>query len=176
MSPDTFIGRHGLVRYDRQLGRRFSRSGACEVGVCRRARRESLACWRETRDRLSETLADLAACETRKSSLLIVRPATDADRRKRRRELDKAGLRLRALTAERDRLTRLASIPVPELPGPLVFEHCHAHGWVRGLACVPCNNLVADIDAGRAPRDDRDLSALLVHQAKCPGCIEQAAL
>jgi hypothetical protein len=33
----------------------------------------------------------------------------------------------------------------------LVFDHCHAHGWVRGLVCVPCNNRLMHIETGLRP-------------------------
>jgi hypothetical protein len=48
---------------------------------------------------------------------------------------------------------------------PLIFEHCHLHGWIRGMACQPCNGLLRAAEAGTCivPRQAG-------HLANCPEC------
>ena len=53
----------------------------------------------------------------------------------------------------------------------LVFDHCHAHGWVRGLVYVPCNNRLTRIEAGLGPDlPEWQRPALAAHLMKCPEC------
>ena len=55
--------------------------------------------------------------------------------------------------------------------GHLVHDHCHVHGWVRGLVCVPCNNRLMHIETGLRPIPPRwQYPALLAHLLKCPDC------
>jgi hypothetical protein len=55
----------------------------------------------------------------------------------------------------------------------LVFDHCHAHGWVRGLVCVPCNNRLMHIETGLRPcPPEWQHPALAAHLVKCPECRE----
>ena len=55
----------------------------------------------------------------------------------------------------------------------LVFDHCHAHGWVRGLVCVPCNNRLMHIETGLRPEPPEwQHPALAAHLMKCPECRE----
>jgi hypothetical protein len=57
--------------------------------------------------------------------------------------------------------------------GCLVFDHCHAHGWVRGLVCVPCNNRLMHIETGLRPDPPEwQHPALAAHLVKCPECRE----
>ncbi|MGH3278121.1 MAG: endonuclease domain-containing protein [Trebonia sp.] len=59
--------------------------------------------------------------------------------------------------------------------GRLVFDHCHAHGWVRGLVCVPCNNRLMHVETGLGPPlPEWQLPALAAHLMKCPECREQS--
>ena len=57
----------------------------------------------------------------------------------------------------------------------LVFDHCHEHGWVRGLVCTRHNAMLAHIDAVRkisgalVDFSGTSYSALL---ASCPDCKE----
>jgi hypothetical protein len=57
--------------------------------------------------------------------------------------------------------------------GKLVFDHCHDHGWLRGMICSLHNMRLGQIDAvRRIPGVQVDLSgtpyvALL---AACPDC------
>lgn len=134
MSPETFIARHGLVRYSDRLGAVFPRSGECEVRVCRQRRQESLAHGLEGKARLPEVLAEIETAGKRKAQLLASKPGTDETRRERRRHLDKIREQLRMLAGEREALITLA--PMYDLmirdgqdrPGSLVFDHCHEHG------------------------------------------------
>ena len=55
----------------------------------------------------------------------------------------------------------------------LVFDHCHRHGWVRGLVCTPCNTRLGHIEAVMAiPGVRVDLGRTPWGQflANCPDC------
>lgn len=173
--------------YSRSIGDRYPRDGECEIGICRRREAARLASARRRHDRAARELAALDAAlpalAARKAALLALAPSDEAGRRARRRELDSVRRQLRdgadRAAGLRDVVLPMAermAAPVP--PGPLVFDHCHAHGWVRGLVCVPCNNRVGSADAGRLePRwyTGAERAALRAHQARCPGCLPAGA-
>jgi len=50
-----------------------------------------------------------------------------------------------------------------------VTDHCHRHGWVRGIACPRCNSHMTLIDRGIAPSGG-DLVALIAFARRCPDC------
>lgn len=67
----------------------------------------------------------------------------------------------------------------------MVIEHCHDHGWIRGITCRSCNGKMALIDAGRKPDYYRPPSVKRIieyggdiippknyraHRNKCPEC------
>lgn len=54
----------------------------------------------------------------------------------------------------------------------MVVDHCHTHGWVRGIVCRSCNSHMASIDVRRAPDRIEGVSVaeLLRHAAQCPEC------
>jgi Recombination endonuclease VII len=57
--------------------------------------------------------------------------------------------------------------------GALVFDHCHEHGWVRGIVCCAHNYALGQIDAvRRIPGAVVDLAATEYGAilAACPGC------
>lgn len=61
--------------------------------------------------------------------------------------------------------------------GRLVFDHCHDHGWLRGVVCFPHNSRLGQIDAvRRIPGVRLDLSATpyAALLAACPGCADLA--
>ena len=73
-----------------------------------------------------------------------------------------------------------AAMPVP--PGSvcegcggterLGRDHCHDHGWVRGILCDPCNRHVGRIDKRILPRIVPGLlAALLAVRNRCPDCV-----
>jgi hypothetical protein len=49
------------------------------------------------------------------------------------------------------------------------FDHCHVHGWVRGILCAFCNIAVGHADRGMEPwaSDPRHRA----HQFKCLDCL-----
>ncbi|WP_331756775.1 endonuclease domain-containing protein [Streptomyces sp. NBC_01506] len=52
----------------------------------------------------------------------------------------------------------------------LNFDHCHAHGWIRGRLCTACNTEMSTaVRVGwlhRSPRRE----VFLAHLGKCPDC------
>lgn len=48
----------------------------------------------------------------------------------------------------------------------LVVDHCHEHGYARGLLCKPCNARLAALDAGTAAPAPKDTFYL----GNCPEC------
>jgi hypothetical protein len=55
---------------------------------------------------------------------------------------------------------------------PLVFDHCHVHGWVRGLVCPDCNGILGAADAGRLADDAPWAQMIAVYRDNCPDCRE----
>jgi len=59
--------------------------------------------------------------------------------------------------------------------GRLVSDHCHAHGWVRGVLCHRCNAAMAYIDRRIKPKSAIEaghvvLGSLLTYAARCQDC------
>jgi hypothetical protein len=52
----------------------------------------------------------------------------------------------------------------------LVTDHCHKHGWVRGVLCIRHNSRMALIDRGVAPSAVGDVGALVAYARHCPDC------
>ena len=48
------------------------------------------------------------------------------------------------------------------------FDHCHVHGWVRGILCGPCNTQMQGVDAGKIPL----ASPYVEHWRRCPDCLK----
>lgn len=55
---------------------------------------------------------------------------------------------------------------------PLYFDHCHAHGWIRGLVCASCNSVMRHLDKyGYLKRYRVDLREVYrKHVNQCPDC------
>jgi hypothetical protein len=52
-----------------------------------------------------------------------------------------------------------------------MFDHCHVHGWVRGLACHDCNVLLGAADGGRLTAGDSTWApVVLAFRRNCPDC------
>lgn len=50
-------------------------------------------------------------------------------------------------------------------------DHCHTHGWVRGVLCRSCNALMILVDRRIAPKVEAVLvTALVAVRNHCPGC------
>lgn len=55
----------------------------------------------------------------------------------------------------------------------LLFEHCHAHGWVRGLVCNWCNDNLGFLENGQTSRAAYRadlLPKLTEYRRNCPDC------
>ena len=52
-------------------------------------------------------------------------------------------------------------------------DHCHQHGWVRGIVCPSCNARMITIDQMGTPSavDETLLAALLALRQRCPECL-----
>lgn len=51
----------------------------------------------------------------------------------------------------------------------LVRDHCHEHGWVRGIVCRRCNRRLGHIDQRFRPRGEIELLiSLLAVRNRCP--------
>ena len=48
------------------------------------------------------------------------------------------------------------------------FDHCHAHGWVRGILCAVCNRQMYQVDEGKLPGTWH--AKYRAYQALCPDC------
>lgn len=55
--------------------------------------------------------------------------------------------------------------------GVLMFDHCHAHGWVRGMLCLGCNNAMVLYDKGSRRWRPGWQERYAAHAAACPGCL-----
>lgn len=56
----------------------------------------------------------------------------------------------------------------------LVYDHCHLHGFVRGVICIPCNSRMIMTERRIIPESPMRLwEGLLNHWAKCPECPDQ---
>ena len=54
----------------------------------------------------------------------------------------------------------------------LTLDHCHEHGWARGIVCMGCNMYVGIIDRRLTPRvNDDHFAALLAIRNRCPSVI-----
>lgn len=54
----------------------------------------------------------------------------------------------------------------------LMRDHCHEHGWIRGIVCCGCNRKLGHIDRRNTPRriTGEHLAALLAVRNRCPDC------
>jgi hypothetical protein len=56
---------------------------------------------------------------------------------------------------------------------PRVRDHCHRHGWERGVLCNYCNGLMQSIDRGALPGryfSRAEARSYVLHWLKCPDC------
>lgn len=84
-----------------------------------------------------------------------------------RRELD--GELGRIMTVYGTLLAEAAGVPYTA--AVLVREHCHAHGWIRGLTCQSCNNTIALAEnQGIMPSSAAQAARIRSYLANCPGC------
>lgn len=178
----TFISRHGLVQYNRRLGRKYPRTGPCELGLCQMEQDKFRALKQNAEEELEKLRREQARLDARKTKLLAWKPRLDRTKRQRRRELDRARTRLRALAVEAGRLTT-SIIPfyaegieqwAPERRGRsamLFFDHCHSHGWVRGMTCGGCNTILGNGENwGFCGSQDATAAVILAYLANCPDC------
>lgn len=53
----------------------------------------------------------------------------------------------------------------------LLFDHCHEHGWIRGLICNCCNDQVAFIENGWKRRIRLEVTSRYPeYRRNCPDC------
>jgi len=158
-----FVARYGFVRYADYLSDRYPREGACELGVCRSRRAEAEQRAAEQIERIPGRLAALDA-ELAVCSHYNPMPG-------------EACVFCAGIARRRESLARslrfygeiLAGLPATRA-AMLVFDHCHAHGWVRGLVCMACNNALRGMEHGRVEPIATEAAAMLMHLSKCRDC------
>lgn len=72
-----------------------------------------------------------------------------------------------------------ACVLCQDIPFRPVNDHCHRHGWVRGVVCRRCNALMTSIDRRVSPQpvamvSPLTLAGLVAHAAKCPARLDQS--
>lgn len=136
MMRTTFIQRHGLIRY---RGSRFpySRDYPCEISNC------------EASAQLSRYLRNAAISYCLVNGWAKSLQCDD--------EFDTEIITSTGIAIPRqdftNRLTRLREVaesrkPVVEWTRDNIFDHCHSHGWIRGLICRSCNQIMNEVDHG----------------------------
>ena len=72
----------------------------------------------------------------------------------------------------RDGLCEICGMPPYSGGKPtLLFDHCHDHGWVRGLLCNVCNDQVAFIENGWRRIINKWVSSRFPeYRLNCPDC------
>jgi hypothetical protein len=60
----------------------------------------------------------------------------------------------------------------------LMFDHCHAHGWVRGLICKYCNDALGFFENGHVEhlKYVEFLAEFTEYRRKCPDCAAVSSL
>ncbi|WP_083999899.1 endonuclease domain-containing protein [Actinomadura kijaniata] len=56
---------------------------------------------------------------------------------------------------------------------PHVRDHCHKHGWIRGVLCNTCNGTMRWLDRGallRAAGARAEVQRYIEHWLRCPDC------
>jgi len=57
-----------------------------------------------------------------------------------------------------------------------VYDHCHEHGWIRGILCQGCNQRMALVDAGLGVAAlGADLGHYERWRLRCPECAARDA-
>jgi hypothetical protein len=116
----TFIERHGYVRYP---VKGYNTPNICEVRGCAQ---------REFERKLAQVFLAID------SMTYITRSDLPAQFKISHNEQRWARL-VKDLTDPKSYLNRKK----------YVVDHCHQHGWVRGVVCQSCNNSLAILDAGK---------------------------
>jgi Recombination endonuclease VII len=159
----TFLQEYGHVQYRRTRNTtRYRKTGPCDVPGCTNYRVQ-------IRD-LENVL--IRSDEKKLEQLLTLDPVQYADGIRN----DKRAMMLRQ-SIDYQRTWRAG------IPARYEHDHCHRHGWVRGVVCKACNTAMAAFDRGYAldyqnayPRARRMTGVLLRtpdynrYSANCPEC------
>jgi hypothetical protein len=123
---NTFIEGHGYQRWMKNNPQKFPRIGQCEI----------------------------TGCELRKTIKEILYSRNQPEM-KFRRDIEF----LEFLISEEnglDQVARLLRRENGKRQPALLFDHCHIHGWIRGLVCNSCNTLLGQIDRGERDKQWED--------------------
>jgi hypothetical protein len=167
----TFIDRYGYVQYtnDRRM-RIYPRVGPCEIRKCakflpRKLRLEE-SIYIECHTRLTEAIANGISIDQRSEYI----GRTDDQ------ILD---IWKRRLKERAKRIARLHSYIANPNTIPVQYDHCHKHGWIRGMLCQSCNlTMIAydNIDSSNPSGTYSDIKpdVFMRWRNKCPDCQSQS--
>jgi len=167
----TFIERHGYVRYPVPG---YNRVGPCEVRGCAQ---------REFENKLHRIYIALAQLQH-----ISRLPAQIIDGLQWQkwpqwmRGLAKEYLQGQPITCDLIWAEMIRDLTSPDSylnRKVYVVDHCHSHGWIRGIVCQSCNTVLSIIDAGKLYRNESALAfygmnsvplQLEKHRLNCPEC------
>ena len=135
----SFISKYGLVKYTTHACRKYTSSPPCELGACLNREMESIDLSYKHIDeyRQRETITQT---KFGRESLISLYTYSEA-RKVKEDEIPR--LIARDITREERSIKEIERRIKHLNLRPMMRDHCHEHGWIRGFACPACNLALA---------------------------------